>query len=70
VTHGLTWAMLGTWHAMGWGWGDVTRGGDVMCLRGSYANGVTVHGQAGVADVMDKVAVFFLYRTILFIWPV
>jgi hypothetical protein len=49
----------GTWHTMGWG-GDVTWGGGVTCLRGSYANRVTGYGQAGVADVMDRVAVFFV----------
>jgi len=58
-------------HGMQWdfgGGGDFMGGGGVMCLRGSYANGVTGYEQAGVADVMDRVAVF-LYRTIHFIWP-
>jgi len=59
----------GTWHTMGLGGGDVTQGGGVTCLRGSYANGVTGYGRAGVADVMDRVAVF-LYWSIHFIWPV
>jgi hypothetical protein len=57
-----------TWHAMGFGGGGggvFMGGGGLICQRGSYANGVTGYEQAGVADVMDRVAVF-LYRTIHF----
>jgi hypothetical protein len=46
VIHGLTWAMLG--HGIQWNGGDVTGGGGVMCLRGSYANEVTDYRQWGL----------------------
>jgi hypothetical protein len=71
VTHGLTWAMRG--HGMQWDGG----GGGGGCYAGWGCNVPTWQlcqrgdglWAGGVADVMDRVAVF-LYWSIHFIWPV